>query len=118
MSDNSNSDRDDDSTLGRDAHWKQVAQRPYDPAGNTELSTVIVFAIADAKGVPPDEISSPPLYESVDVAAIETALFGRDGERIVTNGTGSVEFRYTEYLIRVRGNGWVQVHESDESEPT
>lgn len=102
----------DDSSFNGDPHRRAVAQRHYEYDRDTELTTAIVFAIAEAKGVSPSEIRSPPLYETVDVTAIEDAFFrpGRDvGAR---QGTGIVEFRYTDYLVKVRSDGWIQVYET------
>lgn len=103
--------RDDDPTSGVDTHWSQVAQRHYERDGGWELTTVIVYAIAEAEGVAPEEVKSPPLYESVDVAAIEDAFFGPDVSEASRQGAGTVEFRYREYLVTVTSDGWIQVYE-------
>lgn len=88
--------------------WGFVAQAHYDPTAYRDLTTVIVGAIADAADVPISEVLSPPLYEVVDVAAMEAALFGRRGGS--GNGTESaVEFRYNQYKVRVEDDGWVTV---------
>jgi len=92
--------------------WSQVTQRHYDPEGNEELTTVIVYAIADARGVSPIEVKSPPLYEVVDVPAIENTFFGPDVAGESRQSVGTVEFQYTNYLIQVESDGWVQLYES------
>ncbi|NKE35788.1 hypothetical protein GWG54_08135 [Natronococcus sp. JC468] len=71
----------------------------------------MVFAIAEAEGISPSEVKSPPLYDSVDVAGVEDAFFGSDSGNGSRRGTGTVEFRYTEYLVKVRSDGWVEVYE-------
>jgi hypothetical protein len=54
------------------------------------------------------EIKEPPLYEVVDIASIEDALFGRS--KVPRNGTRSqVEFRYRSHKVRVVADGWVTV---------
>lgn len=116
-SDNAGTNSGDDPNLDGDTHWQQATQRLYEPDQDGELTTAIVFAIADAKDVSPDEVKAPPLYDVVDVAAIETAFFGLDTDESARNGTGSVEFRYTEYLIKVRSDGWIHVYEPTEPEP-
>jgi hypothetical protein len=109
-------DRDDDPTLDQDAPWRQAAQRYYDPDRGGELTTDIVFAIADAANVPPKAVTSPPLYEVVDVAGIEDALFGPTISTGSRQGTGTVEFHYTDYLVKVRSDGWIQVYEATETD--
>jgi hypothetical protein len=98
-----------DTPFGRQRRWRHVAQRRYEPDRDGGLTTAIVFAIADAEGVSPDDLHSPPLYEVVDVAGIERALFG-------SNSDGSIEFRYTEYLVKIGSDQWVQVYEPTEPE--
>ena len=107
---------DDDPTSGADMHQKQVAQRHYEPDGHGELTTAIVHAIAEAEGVSPSEVKSPPLYESVDVPAIEDAFFWPDVSEESRQGTGTVEFQYTDYLVKVRSDGWIQIYEPSEPE--
>jgi hypothetical protein len=95
----------DDSPSGTEL--TQVAQRRYDP--DEELSTTVVFALADARGVAPAEVNSPPLYERVDAAALERTFFGPQSGPV----SGSVEFRYEEFLVRVGSDGWVRVFEAE-----
>jgi len=104
----------DEPTGGANRHHSAVAQRQYDSDGNGELTTAIIEAIAAAEGVSPREIQSPPLYESVDLPAIEDAFFGpeiSDGSR---QGAGTVEFQYTDYLVNVQSDGWIRVYEPTE----
>ena len=107
---------DDDLATDAETHWSQVAQRNYEPDGDRELTTVIVYAIAEAKGCAPNEVRSPPLYESVDVPAIEAAFFGPTGADDLRQGVGTVEFQYTGYRVKVRSDGWVQVYEPTEAD--
>ncbi|MCL9814193.1 HalOD1 output domain-containing protein [Natranaeroarchaeum aerophilus] len=107
---------DDDPPSEANTHWSQVAQRHYRPDGKRELTTVIVYAIAEAEDRSPGEIKSPPLYESVDVPAIEAAFFGPDVTENSRQGVGTVEFQYTGYLVKVRSDGWVQVYEPAEAD--
>lgn len=114
-SDTGGSHSGDDPTLDRDTHWRQVAQRHYEPDGDGDLTTAIVFTIADAKNVSPAEMKPPPLYESVDVAAIDDAFFGLNREDAARQGTGTIKFRYTEYLVKIRSDGWIQVYAPTET---
>ncbi|MXV63913.1 hypothetical protein GS429_17970 [Natronorubrum sp. JWXQ-INN-674] len=115
-SDNGGTGSGDDPTLDHDTRWRQVAQRHYEPERDGGLTTPIVFALAEAEDVSPSEMKSPPLYESVDVAGIEQTFFGLNDDVKPRQGIGSVEFRYTEYLVKVRSDGWIQVYESSEPE--
>jgi hypothetical protein len=91
-----------------DGGWTFVAQAHYDPSELRELTTVIVGAIAESEGISITAVRSPPLYEVVDVAAMEQALFGRTN--VSPNGAESaVEFRYNEYKVSVEEDGWVTV---------
>lgn len=105
---------DDDPALDRDAQWDQLAQRHYDPDRDAELTTAIVYALAEAKEIAPTELKSPQLYEVVDVPAIEKALFevGSNGDS--PPGIGTLEFRFAEQLVKIRSDGWIQVYGTNE----
>lgn len=105
---------DEGPTATGDAPSRQVAQRHYEPGGQGELTTAIVFAIAEAQGVAPSDVKSPPLYDFIDVPAIEDAFFGPDVAGVSRRGVGTVEFRYTDYLVKVQSDGWIRVFESDD----
>jgi hypothetical protein len=85
----------------------QVGQRQFDPATEGELTSAIVCAVAEAEGVDPVEIGSPPLYESVDVCSLDDVLFGSRGS---APAEGRVAFEYHGYLVAVRADGWVRVY--------
>ncbi|WP_135828366.1 HalOD1 output domain-containing protein [Halorussus halobius] len=116
MRNNGRTGNDDDPTLNEETHWRQAAQRLYEPEQDDELTNAVVFTIAEAESVEPSEVGAPPLYEVVDVTGIEAAFFGSGNGKAFRQGTGSVEFRYTEYLVKVRSDGWVQVYEPAETE--
>jgi len=101
--------------IDAETEWTQVAQRHYDPDGNMELTTAIVYALADAKEINPRAVKSPPIYECIDVPAMEDAFFGPDGAAGSRQGIGSVTFRYADYQVEVQSDGWIQVSEQSES---
>ena len=105
---------DNNLTSDTETHQTQVAQRHHEPNGQGELTTAIIYAIAEAEGVSPSEVQSPPLYESVDVPAIEDAFFGPNGDKESRQGIGTVEFQYTDYLVNVQSDGWIRVYEPTE----
>lgn len=112
---NSGTDSGDEPTLDQETHWQQAAQRKYCPENDGGLTTAIVFALAEADGVSPVDLKSPPLYDVVDVAGIENALFGSRANRDPREGTGTIKFRYREYLVEVRSDRWIQIYEPIES---
>lgn len=100
-----------ESPASDDGTCHQVSQRHYDPGEDADLTTVIVSAIADGRGICPSEVKDPPLYQIVDAAAIEATFFGRDSTTSRV-GSGAVEFQYEEYHITVQSDGWVLVNEA------
>lgn len=107
---NSNDNEFDDSSIVGDPDWVQVAQRRYDPGGDQELATEIVFAVAAAENVPPADVESP-LYERVDAAALEATLFSSTGDGDDFRESMTTTFRYATYLVKVRSDGRIQVYE-------
>ena len=91
-----------------DGGWAFVTQAHYDPEESRDLTTVIIGAIADAEDVPIVEVRDPPLYEVVDIAGVDDALFGRP-DRKENGTTSSVEFRYNQHKVSVKSDGWVTV---------
>jgi hypothetical protein len=90
------------------AQWTQAAQRQYDPADDFDLTSEVVSAVAAAADVDPVAIEGPPLYDSIDAAALEATLFGTGGRR---HNVGTVEFHYLGYRVRVASDGWIRVYE-------
>lgn len=92
--------------------WEQIYQTHYDREAGDELATVIIFAIADAKGVDPlDRVEMPPLYESIDANALEETFFGPSGARSQRTSEGAITFGYNGYKIGLRSDGWIFVYE-------
>jgi hypothetical protein len=104
----------DDSDAG--AARSQLAQRHYDANGDGELTTAIVFAVAEAADVAPADLRAPPLYECIDAPALEATFFGPDATGGSRRGIGTVEFRYADYLVSVGSDGWIRVFEPAGSE--
>lgn len=91
--------------------WTQVARRHYDPDDATDLTTVVVSAIAAAEGVAPRNVRSPVLYEHVDVSTVADVFFGPTVTERGRPGRGRVEFRYDGYRIVVASDGRIMVFE-------
>jgi hypothetical protein len=105
---------DGDEPTSTETHWSQVTQRHYEPDGKGELTSAVVYAVAECEGVSPTDVKSPPLYEFVDVPAIEDAFFGPEVASDSRRGVGTVEFQYANYLVTVRSDGWIRIYEPTE----
>ena len=71
--------RPNDGSVSADGSTRiQVGQHQYDPVDDAELTIAVVFAIADAMAVAPSMVKSPPVYECIDLAALETTFFDPD----------------------------------------
>lgn len=78
-------------------------------SGGEEISTAVVSAVADAKGVDPLELD--PLYDVVDADALD-AIFGpTEGEAA---RAATLTFRMAGCRVVVRGTGEVSVTAPDE----
>jgi len=95
------------------SQWVQVNQTAYERESNGELVTALVEAIADAKDADPlDSMEMPPLYESLDAAALEDTFFDPSGVGTDQQDGGLVTFHYTGYKVALRADGWIFVYES------
>ncbi|SEH14714.1 hypothetical protein SAMN04487967_1733 [Natronorubrum sediminis] len=112
MSERKDSPSDTHATDGSD-HLVADAQAHYDYDEPHDLTTTIIFAVADAEGVDPPNIKTPPLYDHVDTVAVEEALFGPVRTRQNHDGTESITFSYRDHEIVVRSDGWVFVRSAD-----
>ncbi|WP_266082010.1 HalOD1 output domain-containing protein [Haladaptatus caseinilyticus] len=105
-----------DGTEPDDTDMTFVAQAHYERESHRDLTTEIIFAIADAADVAPVDIKDPPLYEAVDIAAIEDGFFGPKVAGKTRDSEGSVTFRYNQYHVEVGSDGWITVSEPAEYE--
>lgn len=93
-----------------DAEWEAVVQVPHEPSEGYDLTTTVVYAVAEAEGVAPGDVKSPPLYDVVDAAALDAALFSSDGPPDAGDDVRSTDFMYRGHRVVVRGDGWVVVY--------
>lgn len=102
-----------DEPAGLDSdQWRQVKQTAYEPAAEGELATELIYAVADVKGVDPlDNEQLPVLYDAVDAASLEEALFSSAGTGRGHTSEGFVSFQYVGLTITVESNGWITVYE-------
>lgn len=88
-----------------------VTERVHDPNGREDLTTSIVGAVADAEGVELTKLGRPPLYDAVDVCALETILFG-DPTRLGSSTARTVQFSFHGYRVSVDTSGSIRVFEA------
>lgn len=69
----------------------------------------LVSKLAEREGTTPDELG-PPLYESVDLEALD-ALFAPRVDGNSRDPGGHVEFEYEEYRICVESDGTITIDE-------
>lgn len=91
--------------------WEMAHQTHYDRDSDSNLTTEIIFGLAEVKGVEPTELKEPTLHDCIDVGALENTFFGPDGRRDSRETNGQVEFRYAEYQVVVQDDGWILIHE-------
>jgi len=92
--------------------WVQVEQAHFDPGGERELGTAIVYAVANAKHVGPNDYAAlPPLNECVDSEALEKAVFQRADWTADPATDAAISFVYADYRVTVRSDGWILVAE-------
>ena len=83
-----------------------VVQMPESPVPDDRLSSRLVKALADAKGVDPTELS-PPLYEVVDPEALNSVFRPtHDGS---ARSRGRITFVHGNYEVTVNSEGSVDV---------
>lgn len=97
-----------------DADWRLEIQVPFDQGEGQDLTSTIIVAIAEAEGVAPSEIKMPPLYDVVDVAALEAAFFGSATNEGADHVHRLAEFMYRGHRVVVRTDGWVQVFSAED----
>lgn len=105
----SNDHTDDGTKLAQDGNddLTFVTQTHYDRESHRDLTTEIIFAIAAAADVAPSEVKDPPLYECVDIAAIEDGFFSPKDNGQTRDCEGSVAFWYDQYHVEVASDGWI-----------
>lgn len=101
-----------DKIMQEDTSWRVVEQRLYDRDCPDDLTTAVIEAVADAEDVDLLDVKEPPLYEIVDIGAIEDCFFGPNEGEERGNSVGSVDFEYRGLRVTVRSDGWVQVAEA------
>ncbi|MFC6954534.1 HalOD1 output domain-containing protein [Halorubellus litoreus] len=99
--------------LGDTDDMRLVVQTLYDPDQDDELGTKVVDVVTSLPEVDTDDFwDLPPLYDAVDVDAVERTFFGRETSGVDRLVQGIVSFEYLEHVITVRDDGWIFVYSS------
>lgn len=99
-----------DSEVPVDVEWELANQVPFDEGESHDLTSAIVVGVAETEGVSPLDVTDPPLYEVLDVAALEDAFFGSSIASRRDEDLRSVEFMYRGHRVVVRSDAWVQIY--------
>lgn len=89
------------------SEWQPVVYRSFEHEGWEELTYEIIAAIATATEVEATTVT-PPLFESVDVFALEKLFFGHSS-KTSHDCTGRVQFRYCGLRVTVTSDGRITV---------
>lgn len=99
--------------LGDTDDMSLVLQSLYDPDQDDELGTKVVDVVTSLPDVDADDFwDLPPLYDAVDVDAVERTFFGRETSGVDRPVQGIISFEYLKHVITVRNDGWIFVYNS------
>jgi hypothetical protein len=79
-----------------------------DARPDDSISRAVVEAVADAEGISPLDVE-PPLFEAIDPDALDGLFTESSLPMGATDGV--VEFQYAGYVVTVRADGTVSLHE-------
>lgn len=91
--------------------YEVVERTAHTFEGGTTISTTIVDAVACASGTDPMDL--PPLYEHVDLEALDELVAHDVGHP--TNTDLTITFSFESYEVSVRGDGEIVVTRSVEA---
>ncbi|MFC7138124.1 HalOD1 output domain-containing protein [Halobaculum litoreum] len=100
----------EDSVRWRGDDWIASGRRRYVVDSDDELTTAIVFAVADARAVAPEEIGDPSLYDCVDIGALERLVSAQSSSDLA-RAESEVRFDYDGHLVAVHTDGRVIVYD-------
>lgn len=90
------------------SEYPVVARADFERGPGESPTVAIVKALENATGVDQQEL--PPLFESVETDALDM-LFG--GERRPEDGGTILRFRVDTWIVFVRSNGQISVHDGN-----
>lgn len=95
---------------------RQVRNYQYDSMQAGELLLVLTAAIAAAEDVSVREVPGPPLWETIDIGALEKTLFGDTDTPPSQAVGGVVTFRYHDYVVVVSSDGSIELYEPSDTD--
>jgi len=87
----------------------------YDPDGDRDLSVVILEAVAILGERPMEMLRNEPLYDTIEIGAVETLLFGPQQGDVMNTARRTVTFEYSGYLIHIHGDGRILLSDADDT---
>jgi hypothetical protein len=98
-----------------DAQLNLVSQNRFDPTSTGELSVAIVSAIKRADETISGTDNLPPLYEVIDINALEEMCSWLNSDEDHIRHSTTVTFQYVGFLVVVSYDGIIQVYEPNET---
>lgn len=95
---------------------RQIRNYQYNSMQADELLVVLTAAIAAAEDVSVREIPGPPLWETIDIRALEKILFERTGTPTSQAVGGVVTFQYLDYVVVVSSGGSIELYEPSDAD--
>lgn len=97
-------------TFGSDATTYRIR---HDWESDEHISATVVRAVANVTNTPPTELD--PLYESIDVDALDQLFDGPNGDS--WQDTSWVSFRYHDCTVEVYATGTIRVTLDEDATP-
>ncbi|WP_248905662.1 HalOD1 output domain-containing protein [Halocatena marina] len=91
--------------------WRSITHCLYDHNEEGDLSTEITAAVADAEDTSVTTITTSPLFEVVDIFALEELFFGHSVGESTRDCDGQVQFCYRGFRVTVTSAGRITVAE-------
>lgn len=89
----------------------QIQKRQFDPNDDNELIAMLIEMVATAEGTSTEALTSAPLYEAVDIEALERVLFESPKRTTSPAVNGVVAFRYHDYVVTLSGDGCIELYQ-------
>jgi hypothetical protein len=85
----------------------------YEPTSDRAFTAVVAQTIATYTEKDMESLRDTPLYNHVNIGAIETLLFGLPPNQSTGPATQKVTFRYCTVLVTIHADGIIQVADID-----
>lgn len=82
----------------------------YSSGNQNDLTSTVIYSVAIAAGKDPCEFSRPPIYEKINLEAVESLFFPNTGKDKDHCFDGIICFEYEGYRIEITVEGEVCVY--------